>query len=156
MTENKVDKIDEKALLKSLADKKRIDDSASSNFIKSFLPKESVELNNTIESTELDKQSSETEQMQVDESTKQTEPSKSRLSTKQKKATLEEYRNLFLETPKITDRKTVFISGHLRDQLDEIARKLGDRKMSVSGLLENMARHHLQTYEEDLEMWKKL
>ncbi|QIK53127.1 DUF3408 domain-containing protein [Dysgonomonas sp. HDW5B] len=80
----------------------------------------------------------------------------SRLSTKQKKANLEEYRSLFLETPKITDRKTVFISGKLRDLLDEIARKLGDRKMSVSGLLENMARHHLQTYEEDLEMWKKL
>lgn len=69
---------------------------------------------------------------------------------------LEEYQSLFLVTPKIANRKTVFISEELRDQIDEIARKLGDRKMSVSGFLQNLVRHHLETYQEELEKWKRL
>ena len=69
---------------------------------------------------------------------------------------LEEYHGLFLTTPKIVNRKTVFISEELRDRIDEITRKLGDRKMSVSGFLENLVRHHLETYQEELEKWKRL
>ena len=83
-------------------------------------------------------------------------PVKPRTGSRQKKASFEEYKKLFLETPKIEDRKTVFISGIFRDKLDEVARKLGDRKMSVSGFIENLVRHHLEVYEEDLNAWKKL
>lgn len=72
------------------------------------------------------------------------------------KKSLEEYQNLFLVTPKIANRKTVFISEDLRDRIDEIARKLGDRKMSVSGFIENLVRYHLETYQEELEKWKRL
>lgn len=79
-----------------------------------------------------------------------------RVSTKQRKASFEEYQDSFLRTPKIVNRKTVFISENLRDQVEEIARKLGDRKMSVSGFLENLVTHHLEVYAEDLEAWKKL
>jgi hypothetical protein len=79
-----------------------------------------------------------------------------RTSSKQRKESLEEYRETFLQVPKIEDRKPVFISCEVRDRLDEIARKLGGRKMSVSGLIENLLRHHLETYREDLESWKKL
>ena len=87
---------------------------------------------------------------------KESIPVKSRTSSRQKKASFEEYKKLFLETPKIEDRKTVFISGVFRDKLDEVARKLGGRKMSVSGFIENLVRHHLEVYEEDLNAWKKL
>jgi len=52
---------------------------------------------------------------------------------------LEEYRNTFLQVPKIDDRKPVFVSCDVRDKLDEFVRKLGGRKMSVSGLIENIA-----------------
>lgn len=79
-----------------------------------------------------------------------------RLSGKQRKASLEEYRQTFLRVPKIEDRKTVFVSGEVRDRLDEIVRKLAGRKMSVSGLLENLAVNHLETYAEDIEVWKRL
>lgn len=75
---------------------------------------------------------------------------------KQLKTSLEEYRQQFLEVPKITDRKPVFVSSSTRDLLDRIVRKLGDRKMSVSGLIENLALHHLKTYQEDIEQWRKL
>ena len=37
-----------------------------------------------------------------------------------------------------------------------IVRILGGRRMSVSGIIENIVRHHLSLYEEDFEAWRKL
>lgn len=61
-----------------------------------------------------------------------------------------DYRKTFLTAPKLEDRKPVFVSREIRDSLDKIARRLGDRKMSVSGFLENMAKHHLETYKDEI------
>ena len=79
-----------------------------------------------------------------------------RVSSKQRKLSLEEYRNAYLKVPVIKDRKPVFISCEVRDRLDDYVHKLGGRKMSVSGLLENIARQHLETYDADFEQWRKL
>lgn len=79
-----------------------------------------------------------------------------RISSRQRKLSLDEYRKTFLQVPKIEDRKPVFVSGKVRDRLDEFVRRLGGRKMSVSGLLENIARQHLEIYSEDFEQWRKL
>ena len=61
-----------------------------------------------------------------------------------------DYRKTFLTAPKLEDRKPVFISRETRDSLDKIARRLGDRKMSVSGFFENMAKHHLEEYKDEV------
>ena len=79
-----------------------------------------------------------------------------RISGKQRKATLEEYQQTFLQVPRIDDRKPVFVSSDVRDRLDRIVRILGGRRMSVSGIIENIVRHHLSLYEEDFEAWRKL
>lgn len=79
-----------------------------------------------------------------------------RISGKQRKLSLEEYRNAYLKVPVIIDRKPVFVSCEVRDRLEDYVRKLGGRKMSVSGLLENIARQHLDTYDADFEQWRKL
>ena len=79
-----------------------------------------------------------------------------RISGKQRKATLEEYQQTFLQVPKIDDRKPVFVSSEIRDRLDRIVRILGGRRMSVSGIIENIVRHHLSLYDEDFEAWRKL
>ena len=79
-----------------------------------------------------------------------------RISSKQRKLSLEEYRTTFLQVPKITDRKPVFLSGEIRDRLDEIVRRIGGRGLSVSGLVENLAHQHLSTYENDIAQWRKL
>ena len=79
-----------------------------------------------------------------------------RISGKQRKELLEEYRETFLQIPTLEDRKPVFISREVRDQLDEIVRRLGGRRMSLSGFIENLARHHLEIYHDDVEVWKKL
>ena len=79
-----------------------------------------------------------------------------RISGKQRRASLEEYKETFLPIPSIEDRKPVFLSRNTRDALDRIVRMFGERKMSVSGLVENIARHHLATYGEGIEAWRKL
>ena len=79
-----------------------------------------------------------------------------RASSKQRKLSLEEYQATYLQVPRIEDRKPVFVSREVRDRLDGIVRQLGGRRMSVSGLLENMARQHIATYQEDIEQWRKL
>lgn len=61
-----------------------------------------------------------------------------------------DYRKAFLIAPKLEDRKPVFISKSTRDSLDKIVRRLGDRKMSVSGFIENMANHHLEEYADEI------
>ena len=82
--------------------------------------------------------------------------SQRRISSRQRKLSLDEYRKAFLQVPRIEDRKPVFVSGEVRDRLDEFVRRLGGRKMSVSGLLENIARQHLEINSEDFEQWRKL
>ena len=81
-------------------------------------------------------------------------PIQRRVSSKQRKLSLEEYRNTFMRPYKIEDRKPVFISGKLRKMLDKFACKIGEDRMSMSGLLENIVRHHIELYAEDFEHWK--
>ena len=83
-----------------------------------------------------------------------TPPIHRRVSSKQRKLSLEEYRNTFMRPYKIEDRKPVFISGKLRKMLDKFACKIGEDRMSMSGLLENIVRHHIELYADDFEHWK--
>ena len=85
-----------------------------------------------------------------------TDTADTRRTPKQRRCELDEYRRLFMQTPRIDDRKPVFISRTTRDRLDRIVRLLGERGMSVSGLIENLARHHLAAHETDIECWRKL
>ncbi|EEY82475.1 hypothetical protein HMPREF0103_2694 [Bacteroides sp. 2_1_33B] len=77
-----------------------------------------------------------------------------RISGKQRRLSLEEYRSTFMCPYRIEDRKPVFISRKLRDTLDRFACKIGENRMSLSGLLENIVRHHIELYAEDFERWK--
>lgn len=79
-----------------------------------------------------------------------------RVSSKQRRLSLEEYRTTYLQVPKIINRKPVFVSETVRDELDRGVRYLGEKGMSASGLIENLVRLHLETYREDIEQWRKL
>lgn len=48
-----------------------------------------------------------------------------RISSKQRRLSLDEYRTTYLQVPKITNRRPVFVSGEVRDKLVEIVRRLG-------------------------------
>ena len=92
----------------------------------------------------------------VPEQTDETPQVVRRISGKQRRASLEEYKETFLTVLSIEDRKPVFLSRSTRDALDRIVRMFGERRMSVSGLVENIARQHLDIYGEDIEAWRKL
>lgn len=79
-----------------------------------------------------------------------------RISGKQRRASLGEYKETFMHTPRIDDRKPVFISREKRDRLNRIVGLFGDNRMSASGMVENIIGHHLQAYGEDIEQWRKL
>ena len=80
-----------------------------------------------------------------------------RVSSKQRKLSLDEYRATFLQVPKVVNRRPVFVSEEVRQKLDLIVLRLSDtRRMSVTGLLENICRHHIAMYEDDIEQWRKL
>lgn len=83
------------------------------------------------------------------------EPSK-RNSGKQRRISLEEYKQNFLQVPKINDRKPVFMSAATREHLDRIVRLFGERGMSVSGFIENLVLNHLEVYSDEIEEWRKL
>mgnify|MGYP000735600738 CR=1 FL=1 len=78
------------------------------------------------------------------------------LPSEQRKLSLEEYRTTYLQVPKIVNRKPVFVSETVRDELDRVVRFLGGKGMSASGLIENLVRLHLDTYRNDIEQWRKL
>jgi hypothetical protein len=84
-----------------------------------------------------------------------TSPATTRVSGKQRKLALDEYRHTFLCPPKVQDRKPIFIGSTTRDSLERII-GLFNPKMSVTGFVENIARHHLELYVEDIEQWRKL
>lgn len=79
-----------------------------------------------------------------------------RISGKQRRLSLEEYRATYLKVPKIVNRKPVFVSEEVRDELDRIIGNFGKRGMSASGLIENLVRLHLDSYREDFGQWRKL
>ena len=79
-----------------------------------------------------------------------------RISSKQRRLSLDEYRTTYLKVPKIINRKPVFVSETVRDELDRVVRYLGGRGMSASGLIENLVRLHLDAYRDDIEQWRKL
>ena len=84
------------------------------------------------------------------------QPPVRRVSSKQRRLSFEEYRSVYLPIPKIENRMPVFISASLRDELDRIARRLGGKRMSASGIVENLVKHHLITYGDELKEWYKL
>lgn len=102
----------------------------------------------------------ETETVMADEAagvvTEETALPQKRVSSKQRKLSLEEYRTTYLQVPKIVNRKPVFVSETVRDELDKVVRFLGGKGMSASGLIENLVRLHLDTYRNDIEQWRKL
>ncbi|MFR9543695.1 MAG: DUF3408 domain-containing protein [Rikenellaceae bacterium] len=96
-----------------------------------------------------------TEQTKSRETVKTSEPTK-RTTPRQRKESMAEYRQMFLMPPKIVDRQTIFISRDLRDKIDRIVRQIGDRKLSVSGFVQNVLQRHLDTYGDDIERWRKM
>ncbi|MDR1092155.1 MAG: DUF3408 domain-containing protein [Prevotella sp.] len=137
---SRVEDIDEKALLDSMA---------SINTNDYMFPKKKMQMPE-------DKATEPSETAEPIENNVSSQSPKKPVSGKQRKADLRDYRQAFLSVPKITDRKTVFISNELRERIIGIVRRFGTEKSSVSGFIENLVIQHLEEYQDDIESWKKL
>jgi len=140
-TKRSVDDIDEKALLNSIAEKH-----SGYNFLPNLTTQKEQHTTNeeTVQTTSID--TVVTSEQSAQSETKRT-------GSKQRKASLEEFRQQFMQMSKIDNRKPVFISETIRNDLDRIVRLFGERGLSVSGLVENLTRHFLETYKDDVEQW---
>lgn len=140
------DEVDEQALLNSIANMN----------INDVIAKKREQVWNTDDAQPTEPGLSDMETGQDEASLKTMASAKKTFSGKQRKASLQDYQQTFLSVPKITDRKTVFISNQLRERIVGIVRRFGTEKSSVSGFIENLVIHHLEEYREDIGSWKKL
>ena len=143
-TKRIIDDIDEEALLNSIAKKH-----SGYNSIPELTEQKEQRTTNaeTAQTTSIET---------VVTSEQRTQSENKRTGSKQRKASLGEFRQQFMQTSKIDNRKPVFISETIRNDLDRIVRLFGERGLSVSGLVENITRHFLETYKDDVEQWRKM
>jgi hypothetical protein len=139
-----IDNINEDAFINSIAERHPVHNSLPDLTAQ----KEQSETNEeTVQTTSIDT---------VVTSEQSTQSETKRSGNKQRKASLEEFRKQFMQTPRIDNRKPVFISETIRDDLDRIVRLFGERGLSVSGLVENLTRNFLETYKDDVAQWRKM
>lgn len=142
--------LDDSERLDKVADK----DIASSDEVTNILPQESATTSASV-ATDIDKEGisgAETTDSVSEAMSKITPPTKRRSPTTSKQS-FEEYHKLYLQVPKINNGKPIFISDALKEKLYEVTIRLGGRKMSPSGFVENLLRHHMETYGDDWEKW---
>ena len=125
--------------------------------LKGFIPPSSSHANGESFAEIAEQVASEREQMGFPSRKEEAPPITHRVSSKQRRLSLDEYRATFLQVPRIVNRRPVFVSEDVRQQLDLIVLRLSEtRRMSVTGLLENICRHHIEMYKDDIEQWRKL
>ena len=82
-------------------------------------------------------------------------PKQNRISGKQRKLGLEEYKATYLTPIKIVKRHTVVMENGTWEQLERIARILGNRGANVSSMVESICRQHIDTYKDAVAARRK-
>ncbi len=84
-------------------------------------------------------------------------PSKQpRVGKQQRKSDFSDFKATFLLPSKLTKRHSVNIEESVWEQLDRIARILGDRNSNVGSYINAILSDHLKIYASDIEVWRKL
>ena len=91
------------------------------------------------------------------EATAITEPPKQqRIGKQQRKSDFAEFKATFLTPAKLVNRHPVNIEDDIWEQLERIARILGERGTTVSSYINAVLADHLRAYSPDIEIWRKL
>ena len=91
------------------------------------------------------------------EATAITEPPKQqRIGKQQRKSDFAEFKATFLTPAKVVNRHPVNIEDDIWEQLERIARILGERGTTVASYINAILAEHLKQYAEDIEIWRKL
>lgn len=91
------------------------------------------------------------------EATAITEPPKQqRIGKQQRKSDFAEFKATFLTPAKVVNRHPVNIEDDIWEQLERIARILGERGTTVASYINAVLSDHLRAYSPDIEIWRKL
>lgn len=83
-------------------------------------------------------------------------PKQQRIGKQQRKSDFAEFKATFLTPAKVVNRHPVNIEDDIWEQLERIARILGERGTTVASYINAVLSDHLRTYSPDIEIWRKL
>ncbi|MBD5352164.1 MAG: DUF3408 domain-containing protein [Bacteroides sp.] len=83
-------------------------------------------------------------------------PKQQRVGKQQRKSDFADFKETYLMPSKPTKRHSVNIEESVWEQLERVARILGDRGSNVGSYINAILSEHLKTYASDIEVWRKL
>lgn len=84
------------------------------------------------------------------------QPKQQRIGKQQRKSDFAEFKATYLTPAKLVKRHPVNIEEEVWEQLERIARILGDRGANVGSYINAVLAEHLNFYADDIEIWRKL
>lgn len=92
----------------------------------------------------------------ADETASTVQPKQQRIGKQQRKSDFAEFKAIYLTPAKLVKRHSVNIEEDVWEQLERIARILGDRGANVGSYINAVLAEHLKFYADDIEIWRKL
>ena len=83
-------------------------------------------------------------------------PKQQRIGKQQRKSDFADFKETYLMTSKLTKRHSVNIEESVWEQLERVARILGDRGSNVGSYINAILSEHLKAYASDIEVWRKI
>ena len=83
-------------------------------------------------------------------------PKQQRIGKQQRKSDFADFKETYLMPSKLTKRHSVNIEESVWEQLERVARILGDRGSNVGSYINAILSEHLKIYASDIEVWRKL
>ncbi len=83
-------------------------------------------------------------------------PKQQRIGKQQRKSDFAEFKATFLTPTKVVNRHAVNIEDDIWEQLERIARILGERGTTVASYINAVLADHLRAYSQYIEIWRKL
>ena len=83
-------------------------------------------------------------------------PKQQRIGKQQRKSDFADFKETYLMPSKLMKRHSVNIEESVWEQLERVARILGDRGANVGSDINAILSEHLKTYASDIEVWRKL
>ena len=71
-------------------------------------------------------------------------------SKRKRSATTGDYENVFLCRNEIRQRRSVYVSESVHQKVQKIVKQIADNDVSVGGYIDNVLKHHLEKYKEDI------
>ena len=83
-------------------------------------------------------------------------PKQQRVGKQQRKSDFADFKETYLMPSKLMKRHSVNIEESVWEQLERVARILGERGSNVGSYINAILSEHLKIYASDIEVWRKL